>query len=162
MFVTANECPFISTIKRSDGPFGVTPVAVRFRHRRSPPMIAPPWGTISKIDLNLGELLWQRPLGEYEFYSSSGAPPPGRMNLGGATITAGGLVFAAGTMDAKFRAFSADTGDILFQTQLEVAGYSAPITYLGGDGRQYVVVFAGGGSMPRTTPGDYVAAYCLK
>ena len=83
------------------------------------------------------------------------------MNFGGATVTAGGLVFIASTMDERIRAFDAKSGEVLFQDQMEAAGYGAPVTYLGKDGRQYVVICAGGGGKAGTKAGDYVIAYAL-
>jgi quinoprotein glucose dehydrogenase len=161
MYIAATELPYISTVRESDGPFGATPSARVFRDERGYPAIKPPWGTLTKIDLTRGELVWQRPLGEFAELTAQGIPPTGQPNFGGATVTAGGLVFAAATMDGKLRAFDANTGDILYETQLDAAGYGAPISYLGRDGKQYITVFAGGGGKYKTPVGDYVIAFAL-
>lgn len=161
MYITATELPYLSNIRASKGPFGATPAAGSFRDARGYPAIKPPWGTLTKIDLNRGDLLWQRPLGEFPELTARGMPPTGQPNFGGATATAGGLVFAAATMDAKLRAFDAQSGDILFETQLDAAGYGAPITYLGADGRQYLTIFAGGGGKYGTPIGDYIISFAL-
>ena len=84
------------------------------------------------------------------------------MNFGGATVTAGGLLFVAAALDAKLRAFDTDTGDLLAEFPLDAAGQGAPVTYLGADGTQYVTVFAGGGGKGAAPPGDYVIAFRLK
>jgi quinoprotein glucose dehydrogenase len=161
LYVAATELPYISYVRKSDGPFGASPNARAWRDKHGYPAIAPPWGTLNKIDLARGEIVWQRPLGEFAELTAKGIPPTGQPNFGGATVTAGGLVFAAGTNDAKLRAFDAQTGDVLYETQLEAGAHGAPITYLGHDGRQYVVVFAGGGGKYRSPKGDYVIAFAL-
>src|SRR5690606_33657379 len=142
MYVTTTELPYDSSIQAGGGPYGARPSARAWRDARGFPAIAPPWGTLTKIDLARGELVWQRPLGEFPELTARGIPPTGQLNFGGATVTAGGLVFAAGTMDTKLRAFDAETGEVLFETQLEAGGHGAPITYRGRDGRQYVAIFA--------------------
>ncbi|MBI1784532.1 pyrroloquinoline quinone-dependent dehydrogenase [Candidatus Sumerlaeota bacterium] len=133
----------------------------RFRDKNGYPANAPPWGQLTAIDLNKGEILWQKPLGEFEALAKRGIPPTGQENFGGATVTAGGLVFIASTMDEKLRAFDKDDGKILFTAKLDAAGYAAPITYLGADGKQYVVICAGGGGKRGTPEGDSVMAFRL-
>ena len=162
MYVTANELPYVVKIKKSDGAFGVDIEAGHFRGPKGYPATAPPWGTLTKIDLGKGTLVWQKPLGEYPELTAKGVPPTGQMNFGGATVTAGGVVFAAASMDGKFRAFSAETGEILYETQMEAAGYGAPVTYRAANGKQYVAIFAGGGGKARSKTGDYVIAFALE
>lgn len=163
LYIAATELPYISHVRKGGGPFGATPNAGVFRDAQGFPAIKPPWGTLNKIDLVRGEILWQRPLGEFPELTTPGRgiPPTGQPNFGGATVTAGGLVFASGTNDAKLRAFDARTGDILYETQLEAGAHGAPISYLGRDGRQYIAVFAGGGGKYRSPIGDYVIAFAL-
>jgi quinoprotein glucose dehydrogenase len=161
LYVTANELPYVSTVEKDDGPFGVRPRASHFRDANGYPAIKPPWGTLTKLDLNRGELVWQIPLGNFDELNDGEGTPTGQMNFGGATVTGGGVVFAAASMDGKFHAFSAETGEVLYEAQLEAAGYGAPVTYLGRDGKQYVAIFAGGGSKPGSPSGDYVVAFRL-
>ncbi|MBI2433727.1 MAG: PQQ-binding-like beta-propeller repeat protein, partial [Candidatus Hydrogenedentes bacterium] len=85
MYVTTTELPYISSISASDGPYGATPSARVFRDEKGYPAIKPPWGTLTKVDLARGELLWQRPLGEYPELTAHGIPPTGQPNFGGAT-----------------------------------------------------------------------------
>ncbi len=106
------------------------------------PGVKPPWGTLNAIDLNTGRFAWRVPLGEYEDLTRKGIPRTGTENFGGATSTAGGLVFCAGTRDLKIRAFASDTGTELWQYQLTLrwlraAGYHHEV-----NGRQYVVIAA--------------------
>jgi glucose dehydrogenase len=82
------------------------------------------------------------------------------INLGGPVTTAGGLTFIAATTDAWFRAFDTATGEELWKSRLPAGGKATPMTYLGTDGRQYVVISAGGGS-GIFGRGDEVVAYAL-
>jgi len=125
------------------------------------PAIAPPWGTLSAINLNTGEYAWQIPLGEYPELAAQGLHQTGSENYGGPVVTAGGLVFIAATnFDKKFRAFDKATGAMLWETTLPLAGNATPATYEAG-GRQFVVVPAGGGrsrpGAPSESGGVYVA-----
>lgn len=121
--------------------------------------LRPPWGTLNAIDLNTGEYLWRRPLGELAELTAKGVPPTGTENYGGPVVTASGLLFIAATQDEKFRAFSAETGEILWETTLPAGGYATPATYEV-DGRQYVVIACGGGKVG-TKSGDSYVAFAL-
>jgi quinoprotein glucose dehydrogenase len=123
------------------------------------PAVAPPWGTLSAIDLNTGDYAWQIPLGEYPELVARGMKNTGTENYGGPIVTAGGLVFIGATnFDRKFRAFDKATGALLWETTLPFSGNATPATYEV-DGRQYVVIAAGGGKDNRTkaSGGTYVA-----
>ena len=123
------------------------------------PAVQPPWGTLSAIDLNKGEILWQVPLGEFEELKKQGIAPTGTENYGGSFVTAGGLVFVAASRDEKIRAFDKDTGNILWEYQLPAGGYATPSTYEIG-GKQYIVIACGGGKM-NTKSGDSYVAFAL-
>ena len=76
-------------------------------------------------------------------------------------VTAGGLVFIAATnFDKKFRAFDKYTGRILWEYQLPAGGYATPSVYTI-NGKQYVVIAAGGAAKPETRPGDAIIAFAL-
>jgi len=117
-----------------------------------------PWGTLNALDLDAGEIRWQVPLGTDPRLEARGLPPTGTFNIGGPLATAGGLVFIGAAMDERFHAFDAETGALLWQFQMEAGGYASPATFEV-DGRQYVVIAAGGGGKPGTKPGD--AYYCF-
>lgn len=104
----------------------------------------PPWGFLSAIDLNTGKRVWQVPFGEYEQLRRAGAPVKGQVNFGGVIATAGGLLFATGTVDNRIRAFDSANGRELWSFRLPAAGSAPPLTYLL-NGTQYVVVVASGG-----------------
>jgi quinoprotein glucose dehydrogenase len=123
------------------------------------PAVRPPWGTLNALDLNTGEYLWRRPLGELSELTAAGIPPTGAENYGGPVVTAGGVLFIAATKDEKFRAFAAATGELLWETPLPAGGYATPATYAV-DGRQYVVIACGGGKMG-TKSGDSYVAFAL-
>jgi len=119
----------------------------------------PPWGTLTAIDLSTGEHRWQIPLGDYPQILESGESGLGSENYGGPVVTAGGLLFIAATPDSKIRAFDKDTGKLLWEDTLPFAGFATPAVYEA-DGRQYVVVAAGGGKLGRPS-GDVYVAYAL-
>jgi quinoprotein glucose dehydrogenase len=100
------------------------------------------------VDVNRGEVVWTSTLGINPDLAELGAAgvKSGTRNLGGSIATASGLVFIGATNDSQFRAFDARTGDELWSVQLPASAHSTPITYMGSDGRQYVVVPAGGGT----------------
>jgi quinoprotein glucose dehydrogenase len=109
------------------------------------PAVVPPWGTLSAINLNTGAYEWKIPLGEYPELATQGLKSTGTENYGGPIVTGGGLVFIAATnFDKKFRAFDKATGELLWEATLPFSGNATPITYEI-DGRQYLVIAAGGG-----------------
>lgn len=143
-----------------------TPYTVVVESLLSPlgiPCSEPPWGKLMAIDLAKGEVLWQTPLGSV--HEMAPFPLPfdinwGTPNLGGALMTAGNLVFIGATMDRRFRAFSADSGEMLWQHTLPVDAPASPMTYQRG-GRQFVVIAAGGHHMYQRKMGDYIVAFAL-
>jgi quinoprotein glucose dehydrogenase len=120
------------------------------------PAVKPPWGTLTAIDLARGELVWQVPLGEVPELAAQGLHGTGAENYGGPVVTAGGLVFIAAAMDAKLRAFDKRTGELRFEAPLPAAGFATPAVYEA-DGRQFVVIAAGGGKLGRPSGDRYVA-----
>ena len=120
------------------------------------PAIKPPWGTLNAVDLNTGEFKWKVVLGEYPELTAKGIPPTGTENYGGPLVTAGGLIFIGATADETFRAFDKNTGEILWQAKLPFGGNATPSTYMV-NGRQYVVISAGGGKSGRPRGGSLVA-----
>ena len=128
----------------------------KFTDPQGQPAVKPPWGTLTAIDLARGELVWQVPLGEVPELAAQGLRNTGAENYGGPVVTAGGLVFIAAAMDAKLRAFDKRTGELLFEAPLPAAGFATPAVYEA-DGREFVVVAAGGGKLGRPSGDRYVA-----
>jgi quinoprotein glucose dehydrogenase len=125
------------------------------------PAVTPPWGTLSAIDLKSGRYLWHIPFGEYPELSARGIPPTGTENYGGPVVTAGGLVFIGATIfDRKFHAFDSHSGKLLWDAELPYAGLATPSTYMI-NGRQYVVIAAGGGRDPKSPNGGAYVAFTL-
>ena len=120
------------------------------------PAVKPPWGTLNAIDLNQGKIKWQIPLGELPELTSRGMAPTGTENYGGPIVTAGGLIFIGATKDEKFRAFDKTTGEILWEVSLPAGGYATPATYEI-NGKQFVVIAAGGGKMGTKSGDTYIA-----
>lgn len=126
------------------------------------PAVAPPWGTLSAINLNTGEYEWRIPLGEYPELTARGIKNTGTENYGGPLVTAGGLVLIGATnFDKKFRAFDKKTGALLWETTLPFAGNATPITYEV-DGRQFVAIAAGGGKDLKSKSGGVYVAFAVK
>jgi quinoprotein glucose dehydrogenase len=125
------------------------------------PAVAPPWGTLSAIDLNTGAYLWKIPFGEYPELAAKGLSATGSENYGGPVVTAGGLVIIAATnFDRKIRAFNSDTGELLWQADLPFAGNATPATYMV-DGKQYIVIAASGARDKKGPQGAAYVAFAL-
>ena len=121
------------------------------------PAIAPPWGTLNAVDLNSGRYSWKIPFGEYPELAAQGLHDTGSENYGGGVVTAGGLLFIAATNhDHKLHAFDKATGKLLWETTLPASGNATPAVYQV-NGRQYVVIAAGGGKSGEKSGGSYMA-----
>jgi quinoprotein glucose dehydrogenase len=133
----------------------------RFLDPEGYPAIAPPWGTLNAINLNTGEYVWKIPLGEYPELTAKGQKNTGTENYGGPIATAGGLLFIGATnFDKKIRAFDKSTGELLWETTLPFPGNATPATYEV-NGRQFVVIAAGGGKDPKSASGGVYVAFAL-
>ena len=117
-----------------------------------------PWGTLSGINLDLGEIIWQVPLGTYPELEKQGLSPTGTFNMGGPIVTAGGLVFIGATMDERFRAFDKKDGSLMWEYQLEAGAYATPSTFQV-NGKQFVIIAGGGQGKPGTKSGNKL--YCF-
>jgi glucose dehydrogenase len=162
LYVNVNEAPTINKVRAvKDRPDRYTidgyPL---FLDPHGVPAIAPPWGTLNAIDLVKGEIAWKVPLGEYPQLVAKGIRNTGSLNFGGAVATAGGVIFVAATADEKIRAFEKSSGRVLWEHQLPAGGYATPSLYMI-DGRQYVVIAAGGSGKNGTKSGDAIIAFAL-
>jgi quinoprotein glucose dehydrogenase len=143
-----------------------TPYGMARRILRAPggwPCTPPPWGTLAAIDADTGAVRWTVPLGQTPALGPAGPAPPehGTLSLGGPIVTAGGLVFVGGTIDRGFRAFDVETGKELWKAELPSSARAMPMTYRGPDGKQYVVIVAGGHGLPIAPLTDVVTAFAL-
>ncbi len=130
---------------------------IRFTDPDGYPAVKPPWGTLTAFDLDEGDIAWQIPLGEIPELAAKGQTNTGSENYGGPVVTAGGLLFIGATnSDRKFRAFDKTTGKILWETTLPAAGNATPAVYEV-NGRQYIVIGAGGGKWGNPSGGSYHA-----
>ena len=119
------------------------------------PCTVPPWGTTVAVDAFTGKIAWDVPLGTMVPGKETGS-----INLGGLISTAGGLVFTSATVDPHLRAFDSESGKKLWEVELPAGGQATPMTYVL-DGKQYLVIAAGGHGKLRSKQGDYVLAFTL-
>ena len=132
----------------------------KFLDERGYPAITPPWGTLTAINLNTGQHLWQIPLGEIKEFTKKGIPVTGTENYGGPLVTASGLLFIAATKDNTFRAIDKKTGKIVWEYPLPASGFATPSTYQL-NGKQYIVRACGGTKLGMSK-GDSYVAFALK
>jgi quinoprotein glucose dehydrogenase len=142
------------------------PYVARFGVLLSPlgiPCNAPPWGALAVLDLEKREQRWEVPLGTVRDLSPIPIPLAwGVPNMGGPIATGGGVVFIGAALDDYLRAFDIESGAELWHGRLPAGGQATPMTYrLERDGRQFVVIAAGGHSQMRSTPGDSLIAFAL-
>jgi quinoprotein glucose dehydrogenase len=126
------------------------------------PCQQPPWGYVAGVDLTTGKTVYEHVNGTVR--DMAPIPLPFRMGvpgIGGPIITKGGVAFLSGTLDYYVRGYSVTTGDELWRARLPAGGQATPSTYLGRDGKQYLVVVAGGHGSTGTKAGDAIIAYSL-
>lgn len=121
------------------------------------PAVTPPWGTLNAINMDSGEIQWKIPFGEYPALAAAGMKNTGSENYGGGIVTSGGVIFIGATnYDRKFHVFDKSNGKLLWESVLPAAGNATPATYEV-NGRQFVVIAAGGGKSKDPSGGSYVA-----
>ena len=160
----AKDAPPHSALPNLNENFGA-PFAVELKPFTSIlglPCQEPPWGFVAVSDLTTGEHIWRHKNGTVR--DASPLPLPFEMgvpSLGGPIMTAGGVAFLSGTLDYYVRGYDVDNGEELWRARLPAGGQATPMTYLGSDGRQYLLVIAGGHGSIDTRAGDHVIAYAL-
>ena len=161
--------------KRADGAGGPVPVGMEYK-RTSPwgnayarfwnpetkmPCSSPPFGELVAVDVNSGSVAWRVPLGVFDELKARGFDKTGTPNIGGTIVTSSGVVFVGATIDKRFRAFNAQTGALLWETTLDASAHATPMTFMGRDHRQYVVVAASGAGLLGSPPGRRIVAFAL-
>ncbi len=153
---------------KEDDPQAGSPYGLLVKFWRSPlgpPCVRPPWGGLMAVDLKTRKVLWRKPFGTAYDNGILGVPsrlpiPIGVPNNGGAAVTAGGVTFVGATTDRYLRAIETGTGKVLWKARLPAGGQATPITYEA-DGRQFILIMAGGHAKMETKIGDHVIAYAL-
>ncbi len=108
------------------------------------PCQQPPWAELMAVNANTGDVAWRVPLGIMDAMEAKGIHNTGAFGQGGPISTAGGLTFIAGTIDKHFRAFNSKSGEMVWDTKLDAEGHTSPMTYMGKNGKQYVIIFSSG------------------
>jgi glucose dehydrogenase len=145
MLVKQTASEKVAYRRRSPLPGGQSSFYSRFWNPATQmPCQQPPWASLSAVNANTGEVVWQVPLGINEAMEAKGIHNVGAFGQGGPIATAGGLIFIAGTNDDYFRAFDTRTGRELWRAKLDVEGHTNPMTYRGKDGKQYVAIVSSG------------------
>lgn len=175
MIASAMRVPFVARLtpraectgRGREMPQTGTPYCVRMELLRSPlgaPCSAPPWGTLAAVDLHSGKRLWEVPLGSFAgVVPLVGGLLKGAPGFGGSLLTASGLIFTAASSDPVLRAFDVDTGAELRHWDLPTQAASVPMSYrVRPDGRQFIVLAAGGHWTGALPPGDHLMAFALK
>ena len=125
------------------------------------PCSSPPFGELLAIDVNRGAVVWRVPLGVFDDLKARGFDQTGTPNIGGTIATATGVIFIGASIDRRFRAFDATNGMLLWETTLEASAHATPMTFMGRNGRQYVVVAAGGDGLLQSAVGSKIVAFAL-
>jgi glucose dehydrogenase len=147
-----------------------TPYGLHFDGFLNPlgiPCQRPPYGYLAAVDLSSGKAIWQYPLGNASNSGPLGLPlhlpfllvTP---NIGGSIVTRGGVIFIGATQDKYFRAVDEASGKVLWEAKLPAGGHATPMTYQGNDGKQYVLIAAGGQGSFGTGTDDSLIAYRLR
>ena len=130
---------------RRVSPLGVGSANARFWNpAKQMPCQQPPWAELMAVNANTGDIAWRVPLGVNDELEAKGVHNTGAFGQGGPISTGGGLTFIAGTVDKRFRAFDSATGKVVWETKLDAEGHTNPMTYMGRNGKQYVVMFSSG------------------
>ncbi len=171
---TSDAAEYARLIPRKDGPETIR--GQRFEQTGTPyrldrglvasplgvPCTNPPWGRLHAIDMVTGEELWRTPFGTFEDIAPFGdlILPHGTPAFGGPLVTRHGVIFIAAAMDNYLRAFDLGSGTELWKGRLPAGGQASPMGYRW-QGRDYVVIAAGGHGLLGTTPGDAIVAFAL-
>ena len=166
MYITSHNIPTIGSVHETRNKYSYYKYFSKFERlldQNGYPGSKPPWGNLSALDLNTGKIKWQVPFGEYDELTKKGIPLTGTENYGGATGSAGNLIFATGTLDKKIRAFNSNNGEEMWSYQLEYVGSGPPSIYSINDEQYIVVASTGSYSLSKAYNVDFGnLLYCFK
>ncbi len=140
-------------------PYGLARTWLMNPHRV--PCNAPPFGALVAIDASTGEKKWEVTMGAIPWVPEDVGQKLGSPALGGPIVTGGGLVFLGATLDPYLKAYDVETGALLWREKLPTSARATPMTYRTAQGKQYVVIAAGGHDAPNSPQGDALVAFAL-
>ncbi len=171
MYVTSNNIPWQTSLEQIEDENTEIPSYISSFERALDdlgfPIVKPPWGTLTSLNLNTGKIIWQIPFGEYEYLSKRGIEITGTENFGGVTGTEGDILIATGTLDKRLYVFNSIDGSELYSYELPFIGSAPPTTYIA-NGKQYIITHATGGrTLMQGYPdlvdkGNAIVAFALK
>jgi len=123
------------------------------------PCSPPPFGLLLAIDANTGKEKWKVPMGYIPWLGDH--PDWGSPALGGPIVTAGGLIFLGATFDPWLKAYDPATGKLVWRGALPTSARATPMTFMGADGKQYIVIAAGGHDVPGAKLSDTLVAFAI-
>ncbi|WP_051670721.1 PQQ-binding-like beta-propeller repeat protein [Bryobacter aggregatus] len=163
LFVNSNDIGYIGKLTERDGRWMLStpPGQARFTTKNLVPCTVPPWNTLNAIDVDTGEVRWRVPLGELPEAKKKGFDHTGAYGLGGSLALPSGVLLIGGSADSTFRAFDAASGKTLWEQPMKASVYATPMSFVTKEGREFVVVAAGGGSFFAGPMGDELVAFTL-
>jgi len=170
LYINSNNIPWELHILKETKEFSYNNYVSRFyrlKDQNGFPASKTPWGTITAINLNIGQILWQKPFGMHPNYISNKVEDSGTENFGGLTATAGNIILATGTLDNEFRIYNSKNGEELWSYKMEYSGSNPPITYSINNEQYIVVVSTGSYNLNRGYPkinklGNLIYCFRLK
>ena len=151
--------PGVEYARQLGTPYGLARTWLMTPHRV--PCNAPPFGTLAAIDASSGEKKWEVTIGAIPWLPEDVGEKLGSPALGGPIVTGGGLVFLGATLDPYLKAFDVETGALLWKGKLPASARATPMTYRTAQGKQYVVIAAGGHDIPNSPQSDALVAFSL-
>jgi quinoprotein glucose dehydrogenase len=153
--------PERETTEQSGAPFAMS--RQFFMSQSGRPCVAPPWGELVAVHADSGAIAWRTPLGDLRDIMKLTTPSSvGSINLGGPLVTDTGLLFVGATLDPFIRAFRTKDGAEVWKAPLPTSARATPMLFTGRNGKQMIVIAAGGHDTPVSKLDTKIVAFALK